>query len=1415
MPENTTASPTAEEYGQSAEQTHALALTKAPLVDYEPKSKAPFRLNTLVPRNIAFEVQKALNRVVKLRGNLDHYVMTHLKYPTLETMWKGLAAEQVDSLALYLFQFESSEGIIFGDKTGIGKGRQCAAVIRHALVNGYIPVFITRKDDLFTDIYRDLVDIGHQDIRPFILNTGNGAFVKDKEGHVVFSPLPAEEQRALLTVDKTVRTDSEEAIAWYKSIGQPLPDPEQQPTITLTTTRDNLPADYNAVFASYSQIQAAAPYKRNWLAKLVKHGVEGSKRHPRVVFILDESHMAGGYDSVIGKWMRKVLPDTKACAFASATYAKDANPMPFYARKTVLKEAKLNDEQMVNKVQRGGLPLQEIIASNLAESGQLMRRERSTKGVKVHYRVLNKEPQNSLNRARVDRLTKIVNAIIDFEASYVQPVLEEKHWYALRQGEHLESSPKQLGVKRSPYFSRVSSIMDQLRFSLKVDDVAELAIELLKQDKKVVIAFSSTMGAFLKDLNVVSGDVLSADELDFANVLKRGLDSTFYFNYTDINNNKSRQKLALEELPAGAIERYNELVTRIQEEKSGFTVSPIDRLIKILQETDKPANLGGAPHSKFRVAEVTGRNQRIAFDDNGNGTIHSFKTEPERYFREFNAGEYDVLLINASGSTGFSAHASKDFADQRMRSMLIQQIEKNVKVELQRRGRTERTGQVALPDYWYFVLNLPGEKRAMMNLKAKLKGLDANTTGSQKTNDQILESEDFLNKYGDAVAWRWVDDNRKLSREMLRPTYHRRHTSTGSYWERNQSAQGAMLQVTGRAALLSVKKQEKVYNDLSRRYKAEIRFRKQRGTYDLETEFLPLNANIHGRYLFASGTGGVSPFGKDTVRDVCIVDNLKRPFTRTELDEQITAALDNNRPEQLQAKLVAQIKEHHPTVIEKTGKEYERALAKLNQRMERLEQTQPSDEEAKKKHAMQLKRLQKAIADKQEERNEHVAALEADQVNMIRLVEQWQVGDVVQFGSTFPVPCVYLGAQFPTIKDPYSAENLLFTFAVADGRKVIDFNATEEQSSYLDAIIGSSSSLTAEDKQLILQEWNMTIKAASQNREKRHILTENLLAVADLSGTANKLIKYNTSTGQIKSGILLARKYGEKGEDAKAMLPISKALAPIKGLQINDLLSDLKERVTFKRTSETRYEIIISKKGNYGLFGDQQLRELIIRESKDNEDELPDFIQKGGKMRAQLHIAKLEAFLNRLSELDLKFMGYARQLEDWEIENEEDWKKRTESSGEFKYRLSKPYGQGSSPSISLLRYEEPTNEYPNGLVVYDRPLRDSERFNYGLVPVFSSVEVPFQSWKSFIRGSEHQEELRKLLKQLPELPLHEAIFSFGQFMKTYPHEQGNHEFVFGDYTTEELGRAAYEDFVKPITELDELIQRLNLELTTT
>ena len=164
---------------------------------YIPRSEGCIQLNTVVPDSMDTEIKTALARAEKEIGKpLSEFVRERLDYPTQAALCKALSAEQVDAVALAIWNIENrSQGLIEGDQTGIGKGRVAASMIRYAVKQGHKPVFLTEKPDLFTDMYRDLLDIGSEDILPFIVNRASSrANVKDRAGNVVYRALGKDKQ---------------------------------------------------------------------------------------------------------------------------------------------------------------------------------------------------------------------------------------------------------------------------------------------------------------------------------------------------------------------------------------------------------------------------------------------------------------------------------------------------------------------------------------------------------------------------------------------------------------------------------------------------------------------------------------------------------------------------------------------------------------------------------------------------------------------------------------------------------------------------------------------------------------------------------------------------------------------------------------------------------------------------------------------------------------------------------------------------------------------------------------------------------------------------------------------------------------------------------------------------------------------
>ncbi|MBL4863139.1 MAG: strawberry notch C-terminal domain-containing protein, partial [Crocinitomicaceae bacterium] len=817
---------------------------------YEPASDACFVLDTQVPDSMAFEMHEAVNRIKEdVGGDIDNFVRHRLGYHTKVQLCKVLSAEQIDAVAMAIYNVEAlNQAVIIGDQTGIGKGRVAASMIRYAVEQGIKPIFLTEKANLFSDIYRDLKAIGSAGLVPFIINSKESKTdIKDESGNVIYS----------------------------------APDrPEQDGIINDHV----LPSSYDYIIATYSQFNSPKkPAKRNYILSQAK----GS------LVIMDESHNASGLSNT-GQFMRMVLDKSTGAVFLSATFAKRPDNMPIYAMKTAISEASMSHEDLVEAITKGGVALQEVLASLLVAEGQMIRRERTYEGVRVDYTTLSSKAQE--HKAIADNITKIIRDIIAFQANHINARVGAIDEILAAEGEeaNITQGTQNAGADNIPYFSKVFNIINQMLFSIKADAVADLAIEKLKQGKKPLIAFSSTMGSFIEQMenehggSVGIGDTVKAD---FSIVLEKGLQGVMRYTETRFTGKKDFKIFQVSDLSPEAQTEYARISGEIKQIATGITISPIDVVVQKLTEAG------------YKVAEVTGRKLKLQLNlDSGMGIVQSRKRiNTNDAFRQFNDNEVDVLLINQSGSTGASAHAivtdkvSKSEVKQRV--MIVLQPELDINQEVQKRGRIHRTGQILKPEYEYVNSAIPAEQRLMMMLQKKLKSLDANTSSNQKQSNDILDVPDFLNKYGDRVVLEYLKENKDIN-ELLGDPLKLNGASS------KEIKDGAAHKASGRVAVLSTKMQEEFYYEIKDRYDSLIEYLKQTGEYDLEVEELALEAKTLSSSILKVGKGGNTSFGEDSILEKCEVNNLRKPFSTSELENMIQQSLSGKSPNEVKEQLI-------------------------------------------------------------------------------------------------------------------------------------------------------------------------------------------------------------------------------------------------------------------------------------------------------------------------------------------------------------------------------------------------------------------------------------------------------------------------------------------------------------------------------
>lgn len=1050
-------------------------------------------LDTAVPDSMGYETHIAA-RIVELKVGkpLNEYVAEKLHYTELE-ICKALSAEQVDAVALAIYNIEvKKQGMIIGDQTGIGKGRSAAAMIRYAHYNSLKPIFISEKPNLFSDIYRDLVDIGSASLKPFIVNGKEAkTAIKDTEGNIVYNAPEKSEQEKIFKAQK-------------------------------------FPAGYDFVCATYSQFSnLKKPLKPNFLRAIAQKNL----------IIMDEAHNASG-SSQTGEFLQEVIIGAKGVVFLSATFAKRPDNMPIYALKTSMSEANMTKEELVEAIVKGGVALQEVLAAQLVSEGQMIRRERSFEGVEVNYITLTEKEAE--HKAIFDNITSVLRDVIHFQEDHVTQVVKQLDKIAAAEGKEVEArkGTSKAGVDNSPYFSKVFQVINQILFSLKAVSVAELAIERLEEGKKPIIAFSSTMESFLDEMTI--GDTI---DVDFKEVLQRGLDGVLRYTVTDINGKREPKYFSPAELSPEAQADYNAITNKINKISTGLSISPID----IIKEKIRAAG--------FTCDEVTGRKTEIQMIQGKNAgvLISRKKILANDAFRMFNNNELDCLMINQSGSTGASAHAivtpkvSKEEVKQRV--MLVLQAELDINREVQKRGRINRTGQILKPIYDYVSSAIPAERRLMMMLRKKLKSLDANTTSNQKQSENLLNADDFLNKYGDQVVTEYLHENPAMNDELGDPLALNKDN------KESKKIEGAASKVSGRVAVLSIEDQERFYEDILDRYADLVTYLKQAGQYDLEVEAMNLESETLEKTTVIEGKVGSSVFSENTYMEVCEVNVLKKPFTKDELNNLIEKNLNNEDPQDQQQSIIQNMVSFYADRLKKD-------IENLNHKYDTLIRNIPKEKNyskaENKAEYMQSRTIELETARDESIRKE--ADTNANRVNYIKdFLDFFYVGKVLKYplvgDDSAMAMCVGINVDLKK-SNPFAPSAIKIKVAIANSEKYIDLSLSGDPSKKLREIMGMSWAIRGYDMQRMVNEWEEFTKAANVNRKNAFIVTGNILQAFSKYETG-KLISFTTKDGSVRKGILLPENYdpSKSNDQDKITVPVGKTTDYVLNMSSGDVIS--------------------------------------------------------------------------------------------------------------------------------------------------------------------------------------------------------------------------------------------------------------------
>ncbi len=1061
----------------------AAADMSKPQVPYRPRSNA-HPMGTLVPVNMQTTSQDALTNLEKRVGNIDEYVTRELGYDSVEQMIGYFGAEQVDGIALGIDNFAKGAGVIIGDQTGIGKGRQVAGILRWAMRKGKVPIFVTEKPNLYADMYRDLTDIGinemlGRELSIFMTNSGERV------------PLDEDGKKAIKSA-------------------QAGPHMAEMKRMTAA----GKPTGYDMIFTTYSQMQTvkgAETERQRFLRTMAGNDS---------VMALDEAHNAGGQANarervnedgtkVITRadFVRELVGLTSAALYSSATYAKRPDVMDLYF-KTDMALAVDDISKLGELIQNGGIPMQQIVAAMLSRAGQYVRRERSFDGISYDTPIV------EVDTEKYEEFSRDIALIQQFSENFVKGAVTKMDEELKEQGKASvsDNSTGSAGASSTNFTAVMHNIINQLLLSMKAQDAADRAIAKLKAGLKPVITLANTNESFIDEyaesVNAAVGDAIN---VRFNDVLQRYLDRSRTVTVREPFSKPGEAKriyLTDAQLGPEGVESYREAKAAIAKaDFSGLPVSPIDWI------------RGQLTQAGYTVSEITGRGLTLDYRKDGSAAL---KMRPgseksiagrRQAIGGYNSGKIDVLILNQSGSTGLSLHASEKVLNKNKRHMIIAQAEGNIDTHMQMLGRVNRTGQVVKPSYDQLVAGIPAEKRPASILSKKMASLNANTTGARDSAVTAKDTPDFMNSYGDQVAAMVMRENPDINERLGEPVSPDADTIEGS-----------MRKVTGRIPLLPLKEQEELYDLLESEYKALIDQLEAAGQNALEAKTMELDAKTIGTMQAKEGKEGDSPFADAVYFEQVDAKRLGKPM----MPEQVIAAVAKGMDIAVPDRNDDRAKLEH---LAATGR-----IAAKEERADALRQFTSY-------RAAEKLRIKKDEAKKQND------------VKLDDIKTRWEaIHEIATPGQGIVVKTsegnfygVVLKTEFSgRAKNPLAMSAWRVNIALADPARSMSVpfsqlyterTAPKETGTY-DMEIKQANSIGS--MPLLDAFADMQI----ERREERIIVTGNILAGYDFLGGKGQIVNFTDNEGRLRQGILLAR-----GFDAEKFLA-KKAVQLREGRQV-------------------------------------------------------------------------------------------------------------------------------------------------------------------------------------------------------------------------------------------------------------------------
>ena len=470
------------------------------------------------------------------------------------------------------------------------------------------------------------------------------------------------------------------------------------------------------------------------------------------VLVFDEAHKAkNAWDSGTGEptatglavlKIQKDIPLARV-VYASATGATEVRNTAYMTRLGLWGDGTAFKDfvSFMSRVDAGGVGAMEMVARDLKARGAYMARTISFAG---------DTPEETVTyRERIHELTGEQERMYDTAANAWLEVIRK-----IEDAVAGTKAPGRARARAmSQFWSSHQRFFKQLVTAFKAPSAIKEIEAALAKDESVVLSVMTTGEAqqnrMIQTINEQGG---SLEDMDWTprELLDRLIVQVFpihaYEEFTDPKTGRKGTRPVLDADGNHVVDRQALAMREaLRDSLSNIALpgNPIDLILQAFGE-DNVAELTGRKE-RIGVNAVTGKRELKKRKAQGVAQSKTNLAEVDA----FQDGKKRIAIISDAASTGISLHADKRAKNQQRRVHIALELKWSADKQLQDFGRTHRSNQVSAPEYVLLSIGIGGEKRFSATIARRLASLGALTQGSRDaTSGGEIAKYNFESEYG-------------------------------------------------------------------------------------------------------------------------------------------------------------------------------------------------------------------------------------------------------------------------------------------------------------------------------------------------------------------------------------------------------------------------------------------------------------------------------------------------------------------------------------------------------------------------------------------------------------------------------------------------------------------------------------------